>query len=167
MRCPKGWFLWALHGCVCRDNPDILLQAFLLSSMEESVKVSLWVFSLLTGTCALWVFQPPEIHSQEGATAFLPCSFNATQGTQAIGTFMWYRDKVARGKEVMNRTPEFRGRLAPFAISRFLHDHQAELTIWNSRDNDSGVYVCWVEVLGLGIGTGQGTLLVVEKGETS
>lgn len=146
-----------------RDNRDILLQAFLLSSMEESVKVSLWVFSLLTGTCALWVFQPPEIHSQEGATAFLPCSFNATQGTQAIGSFKWYRDK----KEVMNRTPEFTDRLAPFTPSRFLHDHQAELTILNSRDNDSGFYVCWVEVLGLGDGTGQGTLLVVEKGETS
>ncbi|XP_049621140.1 natural cytotoxicity triggering receptor 3 [Suncus etruscus] len=115
------------------------------------------------GTCALWVFQPPEIHSQEGATAFLPCSFNATQGTQAIGTFMWYRDKVAPGKEVMNRTSEFRGRLAPLATSRFLHDHQAELTIWNSRDSDSGIYVCWVEVLGLGVGTGQGTWLVVEK----
>lgn len=78
---------------------------------------------------------------------------------------MWYRDKVAPGKEVRNGTPEFKGRLAPLASSRFLCDHQAELHIWDTRGRDAGVYVCRVEVLGLGIGTGNGTLLVVEKGE--
>nr|KAF6506798.1 natural cytotoxicity triggering receptor 3 [Rousettus aegyptiacus] len=91
------------------------------------------------GSCALWVSQPHEIHTQEGVTAFLPCSFNASRGRLAIGSVTWYRDKVAPGKE-------------------------AELHIWDTRDHDAGVYVCRVEVLGLGIGTGNGTLLVVEKG---
>lgn len=109
--------------------------------------------------------QPPEIHAQEGAAALVPCSFNASQGILAIGSVTWYRDMVAPGKEVSNETPEFRGRLVPLASSRFLYDHQAELHIWDTRGQDTGVYVCRVEVLGLGVGTGNGTLLVVEKGE--
>lgn len=109
--------------------------------------------------------QPPEIHAREGAAVLVPCSFNASQGTTAIGSVTWYRDKVAPGKEVRNGTPEFGGRLAPLASSRFLYDHQAELHIWDTRGRDAGVYVCRVEVLGLGVGTGNGTLLVVEKGE--
>lgn len=125
----------------------------------------IWVFSLPLESCALWVSQPPEIRTQEGAAVLLPCSFNASQGRLAIGSVTWYRDKVAPGKEVRNRTPEFRGRLAPLASSRFLCDHQAELQIWDTRGSDAGIYVCSVEVLGLGLGTGNGTLLVVEKGE--
>ncbi|XP_004415342.1 PREDICTED: natural cytotoxicity triggering receptor 3 [Odobenus rosmarus divergens] len=116
------------------------------------------------GSCALWVFQPPEIRTQEGTAAFLPCSFNASRGKLAIGSVTWYRDKVAPEKEVRNGTPGFRGRLAPLPSSRFLYDHQAELHIWDTQDCDAGVYVCRVEVLGLGVGTGNGTLLVVEKG---
>lgn len=125
----------------------------------------IWVFSLPLGSCSLWVSQLPEIHTQEGAAALLPCSFNASQGTLAVGSVTWYRDKVAPGKEVRNGTPEFRGRVAPLASSRFLCDHQAELHIWDTRGRDAGVYVCRVEVLGQGVGTGNGTLLVVEKGE--
>ncbi|KAM4834765.1 natural cytotoxicity triggering receptor 3 isoform 4-T4 [Thomomys bottae] len=117
-----------------------------------------------SGSCELWVFQPPEIHTQEGTTALLPCSFNASQGKAAIGSVTWYRDTVAPGKEVSNVTPEFRGRLAPLAFSRFLFDHQAELHIWATRGGDAGVYVCRVEVLGQGVGTGNGTWLLVEKG---
>jgi natural cytotoxicity triggering receptor 3 ligand 1 len=125
----------------------------------------LWVFSLPTGSCALWVCQLPEIHTQEGTTTLLPCSFNASQGTLAIGSVTWYRDKVALGKEVSNMTPEFRGRLAPTSSSRFLYDHQADLHIWDTQCHDAGVYVCRVEVLGLGVGTGNGTRLLVKKGE--
>nr|XP_019571184.1 PREDICTED: natural cytotoxicity triggering receptor 3 [Rhinolophus sinicus] len=115
-------------------------------------------------SCALWVSQPPEVRTQEGVTAFLPCSFNASRGRLAIGSVTWYRDNVAPGNEVRNRTPEFRGRLAPLASSRFLCDHQAELHIWDTQGRDAGIYVCRVEVLGLGVGTGNGTLLVVETG---
>nr|XP_014991416.2 natural cytotoxicity triggering receptor 3 isoform X2 [Macaca mulatta] len=117
------------------------------------------------GSCALWVSQPPEIRTLEGSSAFLPCSFNASQGRLAIGSVTWFRDEVAPGKEVRNGTPEFRGRLAPLSSSRFLRDHQAELHIWDVRGHDAGIYVCRVEVLGLGVGTGNGTRLVVEKGE--
>ncbi|XP_074254360.1 natural cytotoxicity triggering receptor 3 isoform X1 [Saimiri boliviensis] len=117
------------------------------------------------GSCALWVSQPREIHTLEGSSAFLPCSFNASRGKLAIGSVMWFRDEVASGKEVRNGTPEFRGRLAPLASSRFLHDHQAELCIRDVRGHDAGIYFCRVEVLGLGVGTGNGTRLVVEKGE--
>ncbi|KAI5136562.1 natural cytotoxicity triggering receptor 3 isoform X2 [Manis pentadactyla] len=128
-------------------------------------RILLLIFILVhPGFCALWVSQPAEIHTQEGTAAFLPCSFNASRGRLAIGSVAWYRDKVAPGKEVKNGTPEFRGRLAPLASSRFLCDHQAELHIWNTQECDAGVYVCKVEVLGLGVGTGNGTLLVVEKG---
>ncbi|XP_053458825.1 natural cytotoxicity triggering receptor 3 isoform X2 [Nycticebus coucang] len=116
------------------------------------------------GSSALWVFQPPEIRTQEGSPAFLPCSFNAGRGRLAIGFVKWFQDKVAPGKEVSNGTPEFRGRLAPLPSSRFLCDHQAELQILNTRSRDAGIYVCRVEVLGLGVGTGNGTRLVVEKG---
>ncbi|XP_069344760.1 natural cytotoxicity triggering receptor 3 [Eulemur rufifrons] len=128
-----------------------------------------WTLSLILitahpGSCALWVSQPPEIRTQEGSPAFLPCSFNAGPGRLAIGSVTWFRDKVAPGKEVRNETPEFRGRLAPLASSRFLCDLQAELYIWDTRGHDAGVYVCSVEVLGLGVGTGNGTRLVVEKG---
>uniref|UniRef100_A0A2K6UAT8 Natural cytotoxicity triggering receptor 3 n=1 Tax=Saimiri boliviensis boliviensis TaxID=39432 RepID=A0A2K6UAT8_SAIBB len=109
------------------------------------------------GSCALWVSQPREIHTLEGSSAFLPCSFNASRGKLAIGSVMWFRDEVASGKEVRNGTPEFRGRLAPLASSRFLHDHQAELCIRDVRGHDAGIYFCRVEVLGLGVGTGNGT----------
>lgn len=128
-------------------------------------EVFLWVVSLPSVSCVLWVSQPPEVRTQEGVTAFLPCSFNASRGRLAIGSVTWYRDNVAPGNEVRNRTPEFRGRLAPLASSRFLCDHQAELHIWDTRGRDAGIYVCRVEVLGLGVGTGNGTLLVVETGE--
>lgn len=128
-------------------------------------EVFLWVVSLPSVSCALWVSQPPEVRTQEGVTAFLPCSFNASRGRLAIGSVTWYRDNVAPGNEVRNRTPEFRGRLAPLASSRFLCDHQAELHIWDTQGRDAGIYVCRVEVLGLGVGTGNGTLLVVETGE--
>ncbi|KAL1286638.1 NCR3 [Ovibos moschatus] len=116
------------------------------------------------GSCVLWVSQLPEIRTQEGSPAFLPCSFNASQGSLAIGSVTWYRDKVAPGMEVRNETAEFQGRLAPLPSSRFLCDHQAELHIWDTQGRDTGVYVCRVEVLGLGVGTGNGTLLVVEEG---
>ncbi|KAM5287459.1 natural cytotoxicity triggering receptor 3 [Hipposideros larvatus] len=126
-------------------------------------RMLLLIFTMVhPGSCALWVSQPPEVRTQEGVTAFLPCSFNASRGRLAIGSVTWYRDKVAPGYEVGNRTPEFRGRLAPLASSRFLCDHQAELHIWDTQGRDAGVYVCRVEVLGLGVGTGNGTLLVVE-----
>nr|XP_020025272.1 natural cytotoxicity triggering receptor 3 isoform X1 [Castor canadensis] len=104
-----------------------------------------WTLSLIfimvyAGSCALWVCQLPEIHTQEGTTTLLPCSFNASQGTLAIGSVTWYRDKVALGKE-------------------------ADLHIWDTQCHDAGVYVCRVEVLGLGVGTGNGTRLLVKKGE--
>ncbi|XP_073938658.1 natural cytotoxicity triggering receptor 3 isoform X2 [Castor canadensis] len=103
-----------------------------------------WTLSLIfimvyAGSCALWVCQLPEIHTQEGTTTLLPCSFNASQGTLAIGSVTWYRDKVALGKE-------------------------ADLHIWDTQCHDAGVYVCRVEVLGLGVGTGNGTRLLVKKG---
>lgn len=110
--------------------------------------------------------QPPEIRVQEGTTALLPCSFNASRGTVAIGSVTWYRDKVAPGTQVSNMTPEFRGRVASFAVvPQFTRDHKAELIIQDVQSRDSGIYVCWVEVLGLGIGTGNGTRLLVGKGE--
>ncbi|XP_070634317.1 natural cytotoxicity triggering receptor 3 isoform X1 [Bos indicus] len=125
----------------------------------------LFIFIIIRpGSCVLWVSQPPEIRTQEGSPAFLPCSFNASQGSLAIGSVTWYRDKAAPGMEVRNETAEFQGRLAPLPSSRFLCDHQAELHIWDTRGRDTGVYVCRVEVLGLGVGTGNGTLLVVEEG---
>nr|XP_020025277.1 natural cytotoxicity triggering receptor 3 isoform X5 [Castor canadensis] len=67
-----------------------------------------WTLSLIfimvyAGSCALWVCQLPEIHTQEGTTTLLPCSFNASQGTLAIGSVTWYRDKVALGKEDLFR----------------------------------------------------------------
>ncbi|XP_075835494.1 natural cytotoxicity triggering receptor 3 isoform X3 [Microtus pennsylvanicus] len=118
------------------------------------------------GSCALWVSQPPEIRVQEGTTTLLPCSFNASRGTLAIGSVTWYRDKVAPGTQVSNMTPEFRGRVASFAaVPRFIRDHKAELIIQDVQSRDSGIYVCRVEVLGLGIGTGNGTRLLVGKGE--
>ncbi|EGV95293.1 Lymphotoxin-beta [Cricetulus griseus] len=61
-------------------------------------------------------------------------------------------------------TPEFRGRVASFAVvPRFIRDHTAELLIRDTQSHDTGIYVCRVEVLGLGVGTGNGTRLVVEK----
>ncbi|XP_006896329.1 PREDICTED: natural cytotoxicity triggering receptor 3 [Elephantulus edwardii] len=119
-----------------------------------------------SGSCALWVTQPPEIQTQEGTSISLPCSFNASRGSLAIGSVMWYRDKVAPGKEVRNGTPEFQGRLAPLNPTHFLHNHQAELHIRDTQVHDTGVYLCRVEVLGLGTGTGNGTRLVVEKGSS-
>ena len=155
--------LGALWGCAY--SGDILPQALRSFLSGVTGKALLCVFSLPPGSCVLWVSQPPEIRTQEGSPAFLPCSFNASQGSLAIGSVTWYRDKVAPGMEVRNETAEFQGRLAPLPSSRFLCDHQAELHIWDTRGRDTGVYVCRVEVLGLGVGTGNGTLLVVEEGE--
>lgn len=63
-------------------------------------------------------------------------------------------------------TPEFRGRVASFAVvPQFIRDHKAELIIRDIQSRDSGIYVCRVEVLGLGVGTGNGTQLLVGKGE--
>lgn len=124
------------------------------------------MFAFFPGSCVLWVSQPLEIRVQEGAPALLPCSFNASRGAVAIGSVTWYQDKVAPGMEVRNMTPEFRGRVASFAVvPRFIRDHTAELLIRDTQSHDTGIYVCRVEVLGLGVGTGNGTRLVVEKGE--
>ncbi|CAO2609156.1 Natural cytotoxicity triggering receptor 3, partial [Lemmus lemmus] len=124
----------------------------------------LWIFAFFPGSCALWVSQPPEIRVQEGTTAVLPCSFNASRGTVAIGSVTWYQDKVAPGMQVSNVTPEFRGRVASFAVvPRFIRDHKAEMIIQDVQSRDTGIYVCRVEVLGLGVGTGNGTRLLVGK----
>ncbi|XP_025718093.2 natural cytotoxicity triggering receptor 3 isoform X3 [Callorhinus ursinus] len=154
------------HSQHRRKSPTSLLRSPLpTGTPSDMTRMLLLIFIMVhPGSCALWVFQPPEIRTQEGTAAFLPCSFNASRGKLAIGSVTWYRDKVAPEKEVRNGTPEFRGRLAPLPSSRFLYDHQAELHIWDTQDCDAGVYVCRVEVLGLGAGTGNGTLLVVEKG---
>lgn len=109
--------------------------------------------------------QPPEVRAQEGTTASLPCSFNVSRGKAAIGSVTWYQDKVAPGMELSNSTPGFRGRLASFSVSQFLRDHEAGLLIQDTQSQDAGIYVCRVEVLGLGVGTGNGTRLLVEKGE--
>ncbi|XP_010608225.1 natural cytotoxicity triggering receptor 3 [Fukomys damarensis] len=97
--------------------------------------------TLHTGSCDLWVSQAAEVHAQEGAAALLPCSFNASSSGLAIGSVTWYRDKVAPENEVKNETPEFRGRLAPLAPSRFLREHQAELRLGDTRARDAGVYL--------------------------
>nr|XP_034379858.1 natural cytotoxicity triggering receptor 3 [Arvicanthis niloticus] len=129
------------------------------------VKMLLVIFIMVyPGSCALWVSQPPEIRAQEGTTASLPCSFNASRGKAAIGSVTWYQDKVAVGMELSNSTPGFRGRLASFSVSQFLRDHEAGLLIQDTQSQDAGIYVCRVEVLGLGVGTGNGTRLLVEKG---
>ncbi|XP_054348185.1 natural cytotoxicity triggering receptor 3 isoform X3 [Pongo pygmaeus] len=120
------------------DSWDVLLQALLSFLFGITGEVFLWVFLLPAGSCALWVSQPPEIRTLEGSSAFLPCSFNASQGRLAIGSVTWFRDEVVPGKE-------------------------AELHIWDVRGHDASIYVCRVEVLGLGVGTGNGTRLVVEK----
>lgn len=63
-------------------------------------------------------------------------------------------------------TQKFRGRVAAFAAApQFIRDHKAELLIQDTQRHDSGIYVCRVEVLGTGIGTGNGTRLLVEEGE--
>ncbi|XP_070217244.1 natural cytotoxicity triggering receptor 3 isoform X1 [Bos mutus] len=150
------------EGCVrCLRSQGVKV----LGTPSDMAQMLLFIFIIIRpGSCVLWVSQPPEIRTQEGSPAFLPCSFNASQGSLAIGSVTWYRDKVAPGMEVRNETAEFQGRLAPLPSSRFLCDHQAELHIWDTRGRDTGVYVCRVEVLGLGVGTGNGTLLVVEEG---
>ncbi|KAM5262651.1 natural cytotoxicity triggering receptor 3 [Ctenodactylus gundi] len=136
-----------------------------LPGVRSNAAWTLWIglVTVLPGSCVLWVSQPHEVHTQEGATALLPCSFNASQGSRAIGSVTWYRDEVASGKEVTNRTPEFRGRVGPLAAPRFLFDHPAKLHIWDIRDSDVGVYVCRVEVLGLGAGTGSGTWFLLAR----
>ncbi|XP_059967157.1 natural cytotoxicity triggering receptor 3 [Mesoplodon densirostris] len=152
-------------GTFSSTQTSLLMSPSSTGTPFDMARMLLLIFIMVhPGSCALWVSQPPEIRTQEGTPAFLPCSFNASQGKLAIGSVTWYQDKVAPGKEVRNETAEFRGRLAPLASSRFLCDHQAELHIWDTRARDAGVYVCRVEVLGLGVGTGNGTLLVVEKG---
>lgn len=62
-------------------------------------------------------------------------------------------------------TPGFRGRAASVSVSQFLRDQEAGLLIQDTQSQDAGIYVCRVEVLGLGVGTGNGTRLLVEKGE--
>lgn len=111
--------------------------------------------------------QPREIRVQEGTTALLPCSFNASRGTVVIGSVTWYQDQVALGMQVSNMTPEFRGHVASFAVvPQFIRDHKAELIIQDIQSRDTGIYVCiMVEVPGLGVGTGNGTRLLVGKGE--
>lgn len=116
---------------------DILPQALRSFLSGVTGKALLCVFSLPPGSCVLWVSQAPEIRTQEGSPAFLPCSFNASQGSLAIGSVTWYWDKVAPGMEVRNETAEFQGRLAPLPSSRFLCDHQAELHIWDTRGHDT------------------------------
>lgn len=64
-----------------------------------------------------------------------------------------------------NVTPGFRGRVASFSASQFIRGHKAGLLIQDIQSHDARIYVCRVEVLGLGVGTGNGTRLVVEKGE--
>ncbi|XDA87096.1 natural cytotoxicity triggering receptor 3 isoform X2 [Ovis aries] len=125
------------EGCVrCLRSQGVKV----LGTPSDMARMLLVIFiTIHPGSCVLWVSQLPEVRTQEGSPAFLPCSFNASQGSLAIGSVTWYRDKVAPGME-------------------------AELHIWDTRGRDAGVYVCRVEVLGLGIGTGNGTLLVVEEG---
>uniref|UniRef100_A0A8D2AX47 Natural cytotoxicity triggering receptor 3 n=1 Tax=Sciurus vulgaris TaxID=55149 RepID=A0A8D2AX47_SCIVU len=112
------------------------------------------------GFCVLWVSQ----HTQESTVTLLPCSFNASRRRPAIGSVTWYQDKVALGKEVRNRIPQFRGCLIPLASSPFLCDHQADLHIWDTQGQDAGVCVCRVEVLNLGVRTGNGIWLLVVTG---
>ncbi|XP_021005789.1 natural cytotoxicity triggering receptor 3 [Mus caroli] len=128
-------------------------------------KVLLVIFIMVyPGSCALWVSQPPETPVQKDTTASLPCPFNAIRGKPATGSVTWYQDKVTLGMELSNVTPGFGGRLVSFSVSQFIRDHKAGLLIQDTQSYDAGIYVCRVEVLGLGVRTGDGTWLLVEKG---
>ncbi|XP_076414335.1 natural cytotoxicity triggering receptor 3 isoform X3 [Peromyscus maniculatus bairdii] len=81
------------------------------SPTTDMAKVLLLIcIAVYPGSCALWVSQPPEIRAREGTTALLPCSFNASQGTVAIGSVMWYQEKVAPGMEGGGARPGHRNR---------------------------------------------------------
>uniref|UniRef100_A0A4X2JZJ9 Natural cytotoxicity triggering receptor 3 n=1 Tax=Vombatus ursinus TaxID=29139 RepID=A0A4X2JZJ9_VOMUR len=113
---------------------------------------------------SLSIFQPPQIQAQEGGSVSLSCLFNISQEGPAIGFATWYLDVVAPDREVNNKTLEFRGRLEGSDQSQFLWDRLIELRIRDIRVSDAGLYLCVVEILGSGTGTGEGTRLVVKEG---
>ncbi|XP_078011602.1 lymphotoxin-beta isoform X1 [Phascolarctos cinereus] len=120
--------------------------------------------SACPGASPLSIFQPPSIQAQEGGSVSLSCLFNISQEGPAIGFATWYLDVVAPDREVNNKTLEFRGRLEGSDQAQFLWDRLIELRIRDIRVSDAGLYLCKVEILGSGSGTGEGTKLVVKEG---
>ncbi|XP_036622067.1 natural cytotoxicity triggering receptor 3 [Trichosurus vulpecula] len=125
------------------------------------------ILSPCPGFSSLSIFQPPRIQAQEGGSVSLSCLFNISQEGPAIGFATWYLDVVAPGREVNNKTLEFGGRLVFSDQTQFIWDRMVKLQIQDIRASDAGLYLCKVEILGSGIGTGEGTRLVVMEGERS
>ncbi|XP_074045229.1 natural cytotoxicity triggering receptor 3 [Macrotis lagotis] len=116
------------------------------------------------GSSSLSVFQPPRIQVQKGGSVSLSCLFSISHKGSAIDFTTWYNDVATLDREVNNKTLVFRGRLVFSDQAQFLWDQMVELQIRDIRIYNAGLYLCKMDVLGLGIGTGEGTKLVVKEG---
>ncbi|KAJ1134399.1 hypothetical protein NDU88_000851 [Pleurodeles waltl] len=126
------------------------LKFFLLSIAELGISAT-----------GLTVHQPAVVNAEAGTNATLECSYSGLLNS-SVGQFKWYKNSTAHA-EVSNNSAEYHGRISRTDGQTFMQDRKADITIHHAHINDSGLYLCEVEILGSGKALGNGTQLLVES----
>ncbi|XP_078502137.1 natural cytotoxicity triggering receptor 3-like [Lissotriton helveticus] len=128
-----------------------------------ALKFLLCVAELGIPASGLTVSQPAVVKAEAGTNATLECSYSFSGNeSSGVGQFMWYKNSTTLAK-VSNESAEYQGRISSTDAQTFTQNRKADITIHHVHINDSGLYLCEVELLRSGKALGNGTELLVEK----
>ncbi|XP_069491169.1 natural cytotoxicity triggering receptor 3-like isoform X2 [Ambystoma mexicanum] len=115
---------------------------------------------------SLTVSQPKSKSVTEADSMSLECTYNTSKGVTSIGVYKWYFNGSSSNMtevEVSNSSSPFMERVFKKDPSIFTSQQRADIEIRNVGYNDTGTYVCEVEIFMLtnGKARGNGTRLLV------
>ncbi|XP_078518437.1 uncharacterized protein LOC144783222 [Lissotriton helveticus] len=113
------------------------------------------------------VSQPRHTTVTAGDTATLQCSFNSSEKF-SIGGYKWFFIEPSSSSmtEVTNSSEKFSGRVFLPDHTTFTLQQKADVEIHNVQANDTGTYICEVELFtNNSKGCGNGTHLLVQEGK--
>ncbi|XP_069489054.1 natural cytotoxicity triggering receptor 3-like [Ambystoma mexicanum] len=114
----------------------------------------------------LTVSQPKSQSVTEGDPVSLECTYNTSKRGTRIGVYKWYFNGSSSNMtevEVSNSSSPFMERVFKKDPSIFVSQQRADIEFSNVRYNDTGTYICEVEIFMLtnGKARGNGTRLLV------
>ncbi|XP_078497628.1 natural cytotoxicity triggering receptor 3 [Lissotriton helveticus] len=116
---------------------------------------------------SLTVSQPGTASTQEGGAVILECIYESASNS-TIGRYTWYHNNTSSSwATVSNETGRHSGRVAAADKATFHTNRRASIQLQRVLPNDSGLYVCEVELFNVSQGRGNGTLLWVLDGTLS
>ncbi|XP_038671257.1 uncharacterized protein LOC119975537 [Scyliorhinus canicula] len=119
------------------------------------------MFSVITVGNITVIQSPRFLIKALGQTADLGCTY---EGPTAVGSSSWHKG-TKQGNDVSNTTAEFRGRVFEATQEDFSYKRDASIRIINLKAEDTGFYVCKVELVEIGAAYGAGTTVTVNRDE--